>query len=621
MCGIHGFNFEDRGLALKMVAKTAHRGPDDSGVAVDVGWSLGHNRLSIIDLSARGHQPMKSASGRFEIVFNGEIYNFKEIRNELEAKRVKFTSETDTEVILEAYELWGSGCLQKFNGMFAFAILNKESGELFLARDQAGIKPLYYFLEGQRFIFSSEIKAILEHNVPRILNKEMLSVYFRMLYVPAPYTMFENIFKLEPGHFAVFKDGNLVKTRYWQYKDAPLIENKKEAKQTTKKLLENAVVLQLVADRPVGIFLSGGIDSTIIAGIAAKKSPKISTFSVAFEKTEEEEKYNNDAMIAKRTAKLLGADHHELVLKAEDVIGNIKKSIYHMDEPISNHVQAVNMLLAEFAAKKAIVFLGGDGGDELFGGYERYYYNNLIDRFQNYPSILQKTAIGIFKLLGKKGLVRKLQSKKGVDRYLEFFAQKDELVESFLKNDDNKITPRIFLKFFENPGSEFTSDFMRADVLSWLPNESLARSDKMSMAAGIEYRVPFLDIGLIEYADTIPTKWKLGTKGMNLWNIGRKYEGKKILREAMLEYLPDFVLKQPKWGWFSPASKWIRGPLKQFMKETLSKNYNKGTAEMFDFDEINKIFENHITKKKYALNTLWSIMTFQLWYKTFIEEQ
>ncbi|MEK7125714.1 MAG: asparagine synthase (glutamine-hydrolyzing) [Patescibacteria group bacterium] len=601
MCGINGFNFRDSGLIEAMNEKTKHRGPDDVGVFMSRHWSLGHNRLAIIDLSAAGHQPMASADGKLVITFNGEIYNFLEIKKELLELGYKFQSKTDTEVILCAYQEWGRACLQKFNGMFAFAILNTETEELFLTRDRMGVKPLYYYCQGGQFIFSSEVKAILRHNVEASLNYDALNIYFRLLYVPSPMTMWQNIHKLEPAHYAVInRHGEIKKSRYWEFKNESLLTDKEQIKEQISELLHDSVKKQLMSDRPVGVFLSGGIDSTIITGVMSKLSNQVNTFSVGFEATEQAEKYNNDFLIARRTAKHFNTSHHEYVLSAQDVLGSLGAAIYHMDEPISNHVQAVNLLLARHATAVVKVVLGGDGGDELFGGYERYYYSAIMDKIQ--------------RLIPKVFLPAKVKAAPGVERYMKFFAQKENLVRSFLAGGVNKpaMLPGFLSEryFSEVDKQDFTRQFMRTDMVSWLPDESLARSDKMSMAYGLEQRVPFLDHRLVELADRIPVSYKVGGCGY----------GKVILREAMAGYLPQFVLDQPKWGWFSPAAKWVRGPLKPIMQETLAPAYCAGTRDMFDFKALNVMLENHNSKKIYALNTLWSVMTFQLWYKRFMEK-
>lgn len=624
MCGINGFNFVDQLKIERMNERTKHRGPDDGGFLITEKWSFGHNRLSIIDLSPLGHQPMITPDEKFAIVFNGEIYNYQELKQELTAKGYQFKSKSDTEVLLYAFQEWGTEIFPRLNGIFACAIINLETEQVWVARDHMGVKPLYYYYKDGIFIFSSEVKAILEHQVDTSLSTDALNIYFRFLYVPAPLTLWQNIYKLPAAHYATIKDGYMSIEKYWQIKETPVIEDKPMLEREIQRLLKDSVQKQLVADRPVGIFLSGGIDSTIIAGLASETSPHINTFSVGFEDTEETEKYNNDARIAKQTAAHFGTTHHEFILTAEDIKNNLEKTIYHMDEPISNHVQTVNMLLAKHTSKIATVVLGGDGGDELFGGYERYYYSSLIDRYQKLPPALRKSKLTelLLKVSGKKDIVSKLNCPRGLERYFSFFSQKEEHIKKFLLpqyNDPQTAREYFGEKFFSHvPSKDFTREFMRVDLQTWLPDESLARSDKMTMAAGLEERVPFLDYRLVELADRIPVEYKLGGKGLNMLRSGHSYRGKKILTSAMKGYIPEFVLKQPKWGWFSPAAKWIRGPLLPLMKEVLSPEYNKGTADMFDFASLQTMLDDHVTKKQYNLNTLWAVMTFQLWYRQFM---
>ena len=626
MCGINGFNFTAPEHLRAMNQKTKHRGPDDGGDFFSRQWSLGHNRLSIIDLSPLGHQPMVSADGRYVIVFNGEIYNYLELRTELEQCGYTFKSQSDTEVLLYAFIAWREKVLARLNGIFAFAILNTVTEELFLARDRFGVKPLYYYYQDKKFIFSSEVKAIATHPITLALNNNALNFYFRLLYVPSPLTMWENIFKLPPAHYAVVKDGVLRLERYWSFAEPSLLTDKVYIEQELRNLLKDSVRRQLVADRPVGVFLSGGVDSTIITGIAAEISPHINTFSVGFEATEESEKYNRDCILARQTANYFGTTHHEYRLSAQDIQKNLERTIYHMDEPISNHVQTVNLLLAEHTAKVATVVLGGDGGDELFGGYERYYYNLLIDRFQKIPRFLRKNALvsSLFALVRRGELYKKINTPPGVERYFSFFAQKERLISSFLAPSYNRpeaasawFQAHYFQSVLKN---DFTRQFMRTDIQTWLPDESLARSDKMTMAAALEERVPFLDYRLVELADRIPVQYKIGSKGLHIGRIGTTYEGKTILRSALKDYLPPHVLNQPKWGWFSPASKWIRGPLNQLMKEALSAYYCAGTKDLFDFNFLQTLLADHVSKRRYALNTLWSVMTFQLWYRQFFKK-
>jgi asparagine synthase (glutamine-hydrolysing) len=335
MCGINGFTFRDEELIAKMNNKTKHRGPDATGQFVDSKVSLGHNRLAILDLTPTGAQPMKSDDGSAVVVFNGEIYNFQELRKELEAEGQKFKGTSDTEVIVRGYEAWGIDMVKKFNGIFAFALWDSKKEKLFLVRDQIGVKPLYYAENNGALIFSSEIKAILEHPIKREVNHEALNIYFRVLYVPAPITMFANILKLEPGHILTYERGVIHKESYWNPTFTTALSSKEEAKDLIKNILRDSVQRQMISERPVGVFLSGGVDSTVILGLAAEVSGKtIDTFSVGFETGGD--KFNADARLARLTSEHYHTRHHELIIKNSDVREYLPEVIYHMDEPVAN---------------------------------------------------------------------------------------------------------------------------------------------------------------------------------------------------------------------------------------------------------------------------------------------
>ena len=607
MCGINGFSFREEGLVKKMNDRVKHRGPDDDGVFVDDNISLGHTRLSILDLSQKGHQPMLNKDNNLVLIFNGEIYNFRELRESLKKLGHEFVSESDSEVVLAAYEEYGRDCLQKFNGIFAFAIWDKSKNELFLARDRVGVKPLYYYNEVGKLIFSSEIKAILDHPIERKLNMEALNIYFRTLYVPAPMTMFEGIKKLEPGSYLIYKNNKVEIKKYWQPTDLSNLTNRQDAVHDIKSLMKDTVRLQMISDRPVGVFLSGGIDSTVITGLASEnKKEKLKTFSVGFDIAPE--KFSADATLAKKTSKHFGTDHNEFVVTGNDVLENLEDVIYHMDEPVANSTQVATYLLSKHTSKQVPVVLGGDGGDELFGGYERYRLSRLISRFQMLPKHLQKVGLMLLKSK-KQEILNKLVLAPGVDRYLGFMAQKESGVGRILKSSVNNIqaTSNIFSKYFNESNKDFEKQFMWADVESWLVDESLVRSDKMSMAHGLEQRVPILDYRLVELSKKIPTSWKI--KGGT---------GKSIFREAMKEYIPEYVMNQPKRGWFSPTSEWFRTDLKDMASEVLSPSYNESTRDLFDFDEIQIMLKKHIDKEEYNMNLLWALMTFQIWYHKFL---
>lgn len=574
MCAINGFNFNNKDLILKMNAITKHRGPDGTSIFCDEDVSLGHNRLSIIDLSKRAAQPMTSYDGSQVIVFNGEIYNFKELKKDLD---YPFCSESDTEVILAAYKKWGGDCVKKFNGIFAFAIWDKQKQEIFIARDHIGVKPFYYYFNNGRFIFSSEIKAILEHDIPRVVNKKALNHYLRVLYTPEPLTMLENIYKLPPASCAILSGGHLKITKYWEIKNDYLGLSKSEIIEQVRQKIFSSVKSQLISDRPLGLYLSGGIDSSVILHNMAQMRGNIDTFSVGFSipfDKREEEKFNKDFYLARETAKCYGTNHNEILLNPQDIWAIFEKAVWHMDEPISNPTAISMMYLAGFAKQKADVVLSGDGGDELFGGYDRYRLDRLA-RFYMPP----------------------------IKRFVRFMFQKNEILDKVMKNFDRKISEQFFKKKYFND----KQILMNVDRQSWLVDFSLMLADKMSMSRALEARVPFLDKDLTEFASKIPLKYKVNF-----------FKTKIIIRDAYKGKIPEFLFNQPKRGWFSPGAKWLRYPeFNTMAREVLSENYCQETKPIFKWKELAEVFEKHCRKEEYNLTILWAILTFQVWAKIY----
>jgi asparagine synthase (glutamine-hydrolysing) len=600
-----------------------HRGPDQAGVWIGDKFSIGQRRLAIIDLSEKGRQPMFNEDKSLTLVFNGEIYNYKELRTKLVASGHRFYSNTDSEAILHLYEEKGVNCLNDLDGIFAFAIYDIKLDALFLARDHLGVKPLYYFWNGKILIFSSEIKAILKHRIPKGIDKRALSCYFHLAYPLAPLTIYKNIFKLAPAHFLLYKNNHLEVKRYWR---PPLPEkifikkeqtsgwkSREEVKEQIHDLTRKAVKKQMISDRPLGVFLSGGIDSTVITALAQEFSrEKIKSFSVGFETKDEVEKFNFDFEMARRVSHDLGIEHYELMISAKDVLAVLEKVAWHMDEPLSNHTQPITYLLSEFAKKEVAVVLGGDGGDEIFAGYPRYRFNLLLDLYQKAPRLARTSLFNkALALLKKdKSIEQKLETVKGVERYLLFLAQKDDDLKRVVRREhvDNRWYFEELKRKYPNATTcSSVALSMLMDLENWLAEESLMRTDKTTMAWGLEERVPLLDRFLVEFALTIPYKYKISF-----------FDSKIIFKEAMKDYLPLYVLKAPKRGWFSPMAKWLRTDLKEFSFEVLSPNYCSGTQEFFDFRALEQILADHISKKKYNLALIWSVITFQMWYKNFM---
>ncbi len=617
MCGINGFNFKDENLIQDMIGATKHRGPDQDGSFCDKEISLGSARLSIIDLTERGRQPIWNEDKTICVILNGEIYNFKELRGVLEKKGHAFYSDTDTEVIVHLYEEHRERCVDFLNGIFAFALWDLNQNMLYLARDRVGVKPLYYYFDGKKLIFSSEIKAILCHPIKKTIEESAFPLYFKMFYVPGPLTLFKNIFKLQPGHFLTYKNNSLEIKRYWDIEGGDSVNNERDLVNGIRELFSDSVKRQLVGERPVGIFLSGGIDSTAVLGAASEiLTSKIKTFSVGFASSRKSEvfenKFNRDFYLARATGKFYNTDHHELFMSDKEARDVFEQTVYHMDEPVANPVQIATFLLAKEARKEVVVALGGDGGDELFGGYPRYYYSKLLDFYQILPAFLRKDFLPavLENIFNKEDLNYKLNVPKTFERYLLFMSEKSDTLSKVLNPrvfDPDRFNIHLESYFPGNRFKDFGKYLMYLDLARWLPDESLMRSDKMTMAHGLEERVPILDHRLVELAFTIPTKYKVGGGSKN----------KQIFRKAMAKYLPPHIINKDKKGWFSPASIWLREGMKDFAYEVLSSSYCSETSQYLNFTAIREMLDRHIAKKQYNLDTLWSLLTFQVWHKKF----
>lgn len=619
MCSINGFNFIDSELILKMNRETRHRGPDGTGVWRGKEVTLGHNRLSIIDLSDRGAQPMTDSSGRLTIVFNGEIYNYKELQDELR-KKYTFRSDSDTEVILNAYLEYGKECVKKFNGIFTFAIWDEREKELLLARDHGGVKPLYYLWDGRRFIFSSEIKAILEHDVSREVDREAFNVYMRMGYVPEPYTMFKGIKKLPPAHYAVLKGAELSLKEYWEIRDFSNRSSREETVTDIRELFKDSVKRQLISDRPVGIFLSGGIDSTAVLGATEEVNPgKIKTYSVGFEVDIQKEKFNADFLLARQTAKTYATDHHELMISGKDISDHLKTIAWHLDEPNANPTAGAIFLLSRVAKKEVAVVLGGDGADELFGGYRRYALSEMLRKVLRLSSGIKKALSFSLAGVGKKEASEKVLLSDPTSLFLSFLSQKENEITSILNPAvHNRGLPHShFARYFTdvNLRGDFEKRFMNTDRQSWLTDDSLLRSDKMSMAFGLEQRVPILDYRLVELAYRIPTSWKIKGKGIR----HNTFQGKQIWKTAVLPYLPEHVRHQQKRGFFTPMAKWLRTALKEQVTEILSPAHLN--SEFFNVEAVQRMWHDHLESRTYNLTLIWAVVMWQLWYDTFITKR
>lgn len=623
MCGIVGvYNLKERPVSPSLLADMAktlkHRGPDDAGVFISNNVGLAHQRLSIIDVSFAGHQPMGNEDETLQITFSGEIYNFLELRKILESLGHKFKSKTDTEVILHSYEEWGVEGVKKFNGMFAFAIWDSKLGQLFLARDRMGEKPLYYYSDCEKFVFASEIKAILQDkNIIRKINQQGLINYFTFGHSIAPDTIYEGIKKLLPGHYAVFKNNKIDIKKYW---DTSISSQEDRGKdyytQKIREIFEQSVKEELISDVPLGVFLSGGVDSSsVVAMMAKNKVSPLMTFSVGFEN---EGKEFNELSDAKTVAKYFKTDHHELLLKEPDLINILNKLVYHYDEPFGDAAAFPAFYLSQFARNYVKVVLTGEGGDEIFGGYRRYIIENnrssllVFNRlFKN--KIFNKAIDGLPGLRRTKKLIKSFSIKDDLLRYgnwLTFFSP--EMISEFFKPGtlkDNSDPLKMHKEYFSKCQSENLVDkIMYLDQKILLPDCYLEKVDKASMALGLETRSPILNHHLVEFANSIPGKYKVN---------GLKT--KCIFKEAMKDILPESTLQKKKHGLSVPTNVWFKGKLKEYLFEIIFDQKTKSRG-YFNFDYIEKLYKKYQDSGQPFDSQFWLILNFELWHRQFIDK-
>lgn len=639
MCGISGFNFEDRALIKKMCDVITHRGPDQGGIYTDKGISLGHRRLSIIDLSEKGTQPMCNENKDIWIVFNGEIYNYKELRSDLENKAHKFRSETDTETIVHAYEEYGEDSVKKLNGDFAFAIYDSRKKKLLLARDRLGIKPLYYYLDGGRIIFASEIKAILQHKIKKEVNLESLSKFITLRYIPPSETIFKNIYKLKPGHLLSYDLKNKTHTisRYW----APDISNGNILPASEsffikkiQNLFKDCVNRRLMSDVPLGAYLSGGIDSSSVVAMMsmiskeANSKEEVKTFSVGFGYGEEIDELQH----AKHISEHFGTNHKEYTVKS-DLVKLLPKIAWHSDEPLADPALIPVYLLAQNAKKEVTVVLTGDGGDEVFAGYEQCKFLMLMEKMKKI-SLIKKTVLPFavknspkfllnrfFKYassLGDEGIKRAvnlLRSDGKGSSYLDIvsiFNEEDKkavlLDDAYKKIKSPNLSRWLDAEYFNNKNN-YLNQILAMEMETVLPEDFLMKADKMNMAHAVEERVPFLDHRLVELSFTIPPKLKLN--GFN-----EKY----ILKKAMADFIPKKIISRQKQRFYVPIDLWIREDLKYWADILLDRETIKRQG-YFDYAYIEKIRRNYSKSRLYYARQLWSLLAFQLWHRIFIENE
>jgi len=603
MCAINGITQDDRLLVEEMNARTKHRGPDGSSVFQDGKVTLGHNRLAIIDVSSASDQPMRSTDGRYVLVFNGEIYNFKELREEI-GSRYAFSTMGDTEVLLASYSVWGEEMFSKLRGIFAFAIWDTKDESLLLARDHMGVKPLFYTVNNGVLSFSSEIPALLLTQKKPILNEERIGFFLSMEYVPGPQTLVENIYKLQPGTLLRFQKGTYIQKKYttrsWNVRAV-----KNEEIYST---IDRAVHRQLVSDRPVGAYLSGGFDSSIVVHHMAKYASQVRTYSVDFEAVQGEEgdseKFNVDATLAKKTSEFYSTHHKTCTIGIQAIRDSIEIAIGASSEPVANATAITQYLLSDFVRKEGtVVVLGGDGGDELFGGYTRHRLAMGAYLFQQLPTALQYLSGALHPR------VRKLSTPFYTPIHMALMVKDQKKINPFLQSpieSNAQIASYLDAQYAEikDKQNKHPLDvFMEVDRQTWLADECFIRSDYASMAHGLELRVPFVDTDVLACANEI-----------SIWKKVLQHQGKRIIRSAYRKYLPDYLYDQPKRGWLSPAAKWFRDPvIRHFAEEVFSSGYYAGLDGVFDWKKVHEMLDAHVEKRGYYLYPLWNILVLQIW--------
>ncbi|HEX3103644.1 MAG TPA: asparagine synthase (glutamine-hydrolyzing) [Terriglobales bacterium] len=639
MCGIAGaINWGNPESLRCMGDLQAHRGPDDAGTwhtqTSRGDWvGLASLRLSILDLSQSGHMPMRTPDGRFTIVYNGECYNHGGLRQELEAAGYVFRSHSDTETVLYSYQHFGSACLNRMNGIFAFAIWDAQEETLFLARDHFGIKPLYYCQRGPKFCFASEIKAFyaLPDFEPAI-NSDAVYQYLSMLWTPDPETAFSGVLKLPAGHFGLWKNGSFAITKYWDLQMPPLGEcpdiSEQDLGEEVRARFFRTVKSQMISDVPLGAFLSAGLDSTgIVSAMAHQTSEPVRTFTIGFPPNYlRGEVMMDDISVAKRTAEYLGCRHTEIVVKP-DVVDLLPKLIYHMDEPTADPQILISYLVCKEARKQVTVLLSGVGGDEVFGGYRKYRAHQLAHYYKQIPAPLRAhcieplvNALPTFRGTPAKGYVRLLKkmvqsgSLPPRDRFLKNSCYLDARQLAELCMDDFLLSVRQTgafrtheQHFAEVAHADFLNQMLYVDIKTFMVSLNLMVADKTSMACSVETRVPFLDWEFVQWvASNVPPHLKL--KGGIT---------KYMYREAMKSQIPAEVLRQKKAGFTAPIDMWLANDLKEFVRDLLSSERLKRHG-IFKPQAVESMLREQSAGIRDWTYPIWQVLTFELWMEQFL---
>jgi asparagine synthase (glutamine-hydrolysing) len=634
VCGICGYVGRPDPKAIEaMTQLLTHRGPDGDGVRFFPGGdgrvpvALGHRRLAIIDRSPRGAQPMSYADGRYWLTYNGELYNYRELRRELEGQGLRFSTGTDTEVLLAMYARHGVAMLPRLNGMFAFALWDADRQQLFMARDRLGIKPLYWSKEGEALYFASEIKALLPALPRARMRTELVPDYLTFLWVPGADTLFAGIYKLDPGHCATFRDGRLSIRRWWDMAFQPEERTEREWATIVRETVASAVRRQMVSDVPLGSFLSGGIDSSAIVAMMSQTTEHVTTYTVGFSPEDlAHDIVPDDLRYARLVARQFGTDYHEEVLKPK-IVDLLPQLIWHMDEPIADPAAISTYLICAAARERLTVILSGMGGDEVFAGYPRHLAASLARGFDLVPQRL-RTAVrhglegrltlgGPGRMRGPRRNLMKLI--RGIDaphleRYLTYSSYyRPEELERLLYPHHSSAAVRVLdghrLHAHSVETEHWLNQALYVDMKTFLPCLNLAYTDKMSMAASTEVRVPLLDDCLVELSGRVPPELKL-----------RRMTRKYIFKRSMESLLPREVVWRKKAGFGAPLRSWLVGELKPMVDDLLSPDAITARG-LFDPGEVQRLIAANARGTEDNALRLWALLTLELWQRTYIDRE
>lgn len=628
MCGIAGFHgFEDKALLKRMCDVIRHRGPDDYGYFTGKNICMGNRRLSIIDLKT-GRQPIHNEEETLWIVFNGEIYNYRELKETLESRGHRFYTDSDTETIVHAYEEYGDQCPSMLRGIFTFAIWDSVRERLFLARDRLGVKPLYYARIGGRFLFASEIKSILEYPVKRRVDLRALDSYLTFRYVPDSRTLFKGIRKLMPGRTLALEKGRCSVRKYWDIESRETERSLGFYEKRLLNLLRESVKMRLISDVPLGVYLSGGFDSSsVVALMKSMSDDPINTFSIGFGSDDPV----NELKYARQVAEHFGTNHHEIISGRESM-KILPKVVFHLDEPIVDATTIPTHILAEKSKKHFTVALTGEGGDEMFGGYVQYRSILLGEKIRRIiPGFFMKKMIGVTPVgvldrffeypnsIGEKGkerlydYVESLGDRgKSYHSFISLFTEhdKDMLYSDPMKYGKNRADHPGWLNrnFLGGRKGKFIDRIFMTELKTWLPNYILLRLDKMTMASGIEGRVPYLDHKLAEFSASIPS-------GLKIRGMDEKY----IFRKTMGRFLPKMIRKRKKYPFFIPIHRWS-GEIMEIAENLLSERVSE-RKDYFRQEYVRKAFENFERSELVYSRQIWGLLMFEIWHRIYIERE